>query len=269
MKRIDPKSVTIGLLSGVCIMLLMGQAKKKEEAPINKILRAEKLEIVKDGKVYITLKAEYHEDTLKKPGFEFEPYSEGQINIEGQIKIEGNLTLVKSLEDDFSSVQNNLSSSTISMMDVDSGKFSVIQPGKPFSFLHVGNTMSGVHDVIKTKKLLIINDKGDRVGDFSNMGSELGDGGFFSIWDSKGKAVVSAMSIESAKTPAYGTILLDCDGKNRLILSGAGDDNHGAYVLLYNKTGEGVVQLDADEYGNGVVGAFNRKGKGRTLKPGP
>jgi len=25
----------------------------------------------------------------------------------------------------------------------------------------------------------------------------------------------------------------------------------------------------ADEYGNGVVGAWNRKGKGRTLTPGP
>ncbi len=27
--------------------------------------------------------------------------------------------------------------------------------------------------------------------------------------------------------------------------------------------------LAADEYGNGVVGAWNRKGMGRTLKPGP
>jgi len=25
----------------------------------------------------------------------------------------------------------------------------------------------------------------------------------------------------------------------------------------------------ADEYGNGKVGAYNPKGKGRTLKPGP
>jgi hypothetical protein len=30
-----------------------------------------------------------------------------------------------------------------------------------------------------------------------------------------------------------------------------------------------VVQLSADDYGNGVVGVYNRKGKGRTLKPGP
>ena len=29
----------------------------------------------------------------------------------------------------------------------------------------------------------------------------------------------------------------------------------------YNKTGDGAVQPYADEYGNGVVGAYNRKGK--------
>ena len=38
---------------------------------------------------------------------------------------------------------------------------------------------------------------------------------------------------------------------------------------VINKTGEDVVQLGVDEYGNGKVGAYNRKGKGRTLKPGP
>jgi hypothetical protein len=40
-------------------------------------------------------------------------------------------------------------------------------------------------------------------------------------------------------------------------------------VAVRNKTGEEIVQLYAEEYGNGVVYAGNRKGKGRTLKPGP
>ncbi len=39
-------------------------------------------------------------------------------------------------------------------------------------------------------------------------------------------------------------------------------DNGGA-VEIYNKTGEGIVTIGADEYGNGEVGAWNRKGKGR------
>ena len=50
-----------------------------------------------------------------------------------------------------------------------------------------------------------------------------------------------------------------------------GSSDNGGLVLVYNKTGEDVVQLGVDEYGNGVVGAHDRKGKGkgRTLQPGP
>ena len=43
----------------------------------------------------------------------------------------------------------------------------------------------------------------------------------------------------------------------------------GGSVSVYNKTGGRIVNVSADDYGNGVVGAYNRKGKGRTLKPGP
>ncbi len=46
-------------------------------------------------------------------------------------------------------------------------------------------------------------------------------------------------------------------------------NGNGGLLQITNKTGEDVVQAHADEYGNGVVGAFNRKGKGRTLQPGP
>ena len=40
-------------------------------------------------------------------------------------------------------------------------------------------------------------------------------------------------------------------------------------VAVYNKTDEPIAQMYADEYGNGVVGAFNREGRGRTFKLGP
>ena len=53
-----------------------------------------------------------------------------------------------------------------------------------------------------------------------------------------------------------------------LIYAGAGKEGNGQ-LSLTNKTGEQVVQLYADEYGNGVVYAGNRKGIGRTLEPGP
>jgi hypothetical protein len=58
------------------------------------------------------------------------------------------------------------------------------------------------------------------------------------------------------------------EGSSQGIVAVGRSDN-GGEISLWNKTGEEVVQLYADEYGNGVVGAFNRKGKGRTLKPGP
>jgi len=51
-----------------------------------------------------------------------------------------------------------------------------------------------------------------------------------------------------------------------LIAAGANTDGNGFVFNGYNKTGEGVVQLSVDDYGNGVVGAYNRKGKGRTLE---
>ena len=43
----------------------------------------------------------------------------------------------------------------------------------------------------------------------------------------------------------------------------------GGLVFVYNKTGEAIAEMSADEYGNGMVGAYSRKGKGRTLKSGP
>ena len=54
-----------------------------------------------------------------------------------------------------------------------------------------------------------------------------------------------------------------------LIYAGGSTSGNGFHFEGFNKTGEGVVQLSADDYGNGVVWAGNRKGKGRSLKPGP
>ena len=49
-----------------------------------------------------------------------------------------------------------------------------------------------------------------------------------------------------------------------------GDANGGRILVLNNTdTRDEVVQIHADEHGDGVVGAYNRQGKGRTLKPGP
>jgi hypothetical protein len=40
-------------------------------------------------------------------------------------------------------------------------------------------------------------------------------------------------------------------------------DNKGSFLQLYNITREQIITLQADDYGNGEVGVWNRKGKGR------
>ena len=61
----------------------------------------------------------------------------------------------------------------------------------------------------------------------------------------------------------------DANEKRQVLLMGTDLDFNGGYMSIFNKTGEEVITLQADEYGNGEIGAWNRKGKGRTLQPGP
>lgn len=53
------------------------------------------------------------------------------------------------------------------------------------------------------------------------------------------------------------------------MLSSLNANENGGILRIMNKTGEEIVQAYTDEYGNGVVGAYNRKGVGRTLQPVP
>jgi hypothetical protein len=57
--------------------------------------------------------------------------------------------------------------------------------------------------------------------------------------------------------------------KSGVFIEGEGGPGESGEIVIRNKTGESVVHLYADKYGKGVVGAYNRKGMGRTLKPGP
>ena len=49
---------------------------------------------------------------------------------------------------------------------------------------------------------------------------------------------------------------------DRKMLVALGVNDNGGLVVVSNKTGEGIAQMSADEYGNGVVGTFNPKAKG-------
>lgn len=84
-----------------------------------------------------------------------------------------------------------------------------------------------------------------------------------SVMDEKGRSVV-----ELRRTRTGGGITVLGQDESRVEVSQLATGNSGG-VAVHNRTGETVVTLCADEYGNGLVGAWNREGKGRTLKPGP
>ena len=74
------------------------------------------------------------------------------------------------------------------------------------------------------------------------------------------------------------SLLLENEQGERVVWAGSDMESNGQ-LKVNSKTGtdlifaratvEGVVILSVDDYGIGVVGAYNRKGEGRTLKPGP
>ena len=92
-----------------------------------------------------------------------------------------------------------------------------------------------------------------------------------------GGGVVSTFNIQGRRmvkiTAGIGGVgIIDVNNRNGNIgvkIQGVSSDYTGGLLTIYNKTGEGVVQLEADSSGKGAVGAYDRKGMGRTLKPGP
>ena len=88
--------------------------------------------------------------------------------------------------------------------------------------------------------------------------------GFVETYNSSGKKLVEVTSFAE-----YGTVTTyQPNGKESVRLSTKWELN-GSSVEVNNKTSETIAQMYDDEYGNGVVWAGNRKGMGRTLKPGP
>lgn len=88
------------------------------------------------------------------------------------------------------------------------------------------------------------------------------DGGSLTAYSAQGKGLVYLSAFPEGGVFSISSL----QGKDLVFIS---SDDSGGVVEVHNKAGEGIVQLRADEYGNGVVGAYNRKGKVRTLTPGP
>ena len=95
------------------------------------------------------------------------------------------------------------------------------------------------------------------------MGADYRGNGQVYTQSAKGKLLLelSASKMGSGSISTY-----QPNGKELVALTSS---DNGGFVQVYNKTGESIAQMYADEYGNGVVWAGNRKGIGRELKPGP
>ena len=118
----------------------------------------------------------------------------------------------------------------------------------------------GDFDTVFARSIYVTNDAGDIV---VSLGANDVDNGLVYTKSAKGKKLVKLTSTvdDEGVVATY-----QPNGKELVTLSA---NPSGGFVDFLNKTGESIVQMGADEYGNGMVWAGNRKGVGRTLKPGP
>jgi len=117
-----------------------------------------------------------------------------------------------------------------------------------------------VSDMVRTRYLEIVNGDGKIV---IAAGADGSDNGRLEISNKSGQAVIYA----GTGTDGDGDGLFAVNNKSgqAVIYAGVNSDETGGYIAVDNKTGQSVVTLGVDEYGNGEVGAWNRKGKGRVF----
>ena len=161
----------------------------------------------------------------------------------------------------------------------------------------------GDFDVVTAQKIFVMNDEGEIV---VSLGADGGGNGLVTTHAPSGKELVA---LGSTREGTGTVRTLAPNGKKLVALNSTSEGNgtvktfapsgkelvaldatvqsfgraatHGAHgkelvvlgsngaVRVFNKTGEMVVQMYADESGNGLVGAYTREGVGRALKPGP
>jgi len=154
-------------------------------------------------------------------------------------------------------------------------------------------------DVIQTRRLEVLNKKGDavitlesanrggRIVTTDNEGAlffEVGAGevsiynghgqkltrfsatkegqGMIATYNSNGEGVVALGATKDGKG-AFTTY----NGEGQKLVSLSASDNGGA-ISVWNHTGQAVSTIRTDENGSGEVGAWNHDGKGRKLTPG-
>jgi hypothetical protein len=142
--------------------------------------------------------------------------------------------------------------------------------------------LGGAVAVLALAGVLMMGAKTDKVGEFDYVVA----GGYY-VENDKGIWVAALNSEDGvgrlAVSNAQGKNLIYAGSSNRgdgllgvfnaegkeMFYAGSSNRGNGGLVGLRNKYGEHGITLKADDYGNGEVGVWDRKGEGRTLTPGP
>ena len=147
--------------------------------------------------------------------------------------------------------------------------------------LTMGQAQSDIVDVLQCRKLEVYNPTGSAVAVISTT---FDAGGCLKIYSPEEKEGVSIyatnegggivisnterrVAILAARSNGAGFLDINSrDGSPRASIS---TDDSGGLFVLSNKTREKVIDLRSDIYGNGIIGVWNRKGKGRVYDSQP
>ena len=118
--------------------------------------------------------------------------------------------------------------------------------------------VDGRFDAVYAKSIYVKNYKGETA---VAMGSTSDGSGLVSTYNGK----------TDKKLVSFGE---GVDGNGMVITYASTDkpsvmlysNENGGKISVFNKTIENIVTIGADDYGNGEVGAWNRKGKGRVWR---
>ena len=122
-----------------------------------------------------------------------------------------------------------------------------------------GEKYSGF-DTVVARHIAVVNDAGEIV--VSLGANDNGDGVVYTM-SANGNDLVMLTSTDNGNGAVT---TYQSNGKDLVNLTST---DNGGMVYVMNKTNETIADMKADEYGNGLVGAYNSKGDGGTLKPGP
>ena len=232
---------SLTLLLGLCLTALVLMGATDDEVQEFGNIRAKKIELMGDeGNVAMLLRS------YKGDGLLIVSSKEGQELIYAGADVDGDGLLIVSSKEGQELIYAGAEGDGDGLLAVSSRK---------------GKRLIGAGaDVVGNGRLIVSSKEGQEL---IYAGASESEDGNLSVYSKKGQKLIHA----GVGVAGNGLLTVHSQEGQKLIYAGADRAGNGAAVELFNKTGETVVRLYADDNGNGVVGAFNRKGKSKTLKP--